>query len=297
MQTRFLSMRALADTSDFTIHLKGADMSKATRDHLFQIASIFSASNTKRPETDHRRIVLQSLYSGIGGHIFDTSTTPAGGSNEADQALPEDTSAPPPFDIPDGPSRKHKNLRKRKREREGDRESSDADYDPSPVHDISSTRASRARSGDMKDLLDHLLNMENRIQNTIESSEKRLRDDVKEMIESSEDRLRNHVKDVVEATASRLKDELDDMLDSRADELDGRIDGSMDDLRTECIGTIESEFRYLKYGIEEVTNGIDEAEEKTKGLLAALDEAGDGIERRVGRYLNGIRLQVTVEDE
>lgn len=149
----------------------------------------------------------------------------------------------------------------------------------------------------MKDLLDHLLNMENRIQNTIESSEKRLRDDVKEMIESSEDRLRNHVKDVVEATASRLKDELDDMLDSRADELDGRIDGSMDDLRTECIGTIESEFRYLKYGIEEVTNGIDEAEEKTKGLLAALDEAGDGIERRVGRYLNGIRLQVTVEDE
>lgn len=145
----------------------------------------------------------------------------------------------------------------------------------------------------MKSLLEHLFNMENRIKNTIESSEKRLRDEMKE----TEDRLRNHVKDVVEATESRLKNEMNDMLDSRADDIDRRIDGSMDELRTECIGTIESEFRYLKYGIEEVTKGIDEAEEKAKGVLAVLDEAGDGIERRVGRYLNSIRLQVTVEDE
>lgn len=163
-----------------------------------------------------------------------------------------------------------------------------------------------------KGLIEHLLDMENRLRNDMkvmtESSEKRLRDDVKnmiestehrvkDMIESAEDQLRNHVKDVVEATASRLKDEMNDMLDSRADDIDGRIDGSVDDLRTECIGTIESEFGYLKYGIEEVTNGLDEAEEKMKGVLSLLDEAGDGIERRVGRYLNSIRLQVTVEDE
>lgn len=98
MQARFLSMMALTDTSNFTIHFKDADMSKSTRDHLFQVASIFSASNTKRPETDHRRIDLQSLYGGIGGHVFDASTIVAGANNERDQALPEDTSAPPPFD-------------------------------------------------------------------------------------------------------------------------------------------------------------------------------------------------------
>lgn len=98
MHARFLSMRALANTNDFTIHFKDADTSKSTRDHLFQIASIFSASNTKRPATDHRRIDLQSLYGGIGGHVFDASTTLAGGNNDGDQALPKDTSAPPPID-------------------------------------------------------------------------------------------------------------------------------------------------------------------------------------------------------
>jgi hypothetical protein len=178
--------------------------------------------------------------------------------------------------------------------------------------DSSSMRAPHIRSGDLKVVVEYLLNMENRFQNMIESSgkrirddvrdmiessENRLRDDVKVMIESSEDRLRKHVKDVVEATESRLKDDMNDMLDSRADDIERGIDGAVDDLRTECIGTIESEFRYLKYGIEEVTKGIEEAEEKTKGVLSLLDEAGDGIERRVGRYLNGIRLQVTVEDE
>lgn len=309
MHARFLSMRALADTSDFTIHFKDADMSKLTRDHLFQITSIFSASNTKRPETDHRRIDLQSLYGGIGGHVFDTSTILAGANNKRDQALPEDTAAPPPIDYE--PSREHKPLRKRKRDRDRDRESSDTDYDHPPLHHSPSSR-----SGDLKRLIEHLFDMENRLRNdmkvmtessenrlrndmknAIESTENRLRDDMKDMIESSEDRLRNHVKDVVEATGSRLKDELNDMLDSRADEVDRRIDGSMDDLRTECIGTIESEFGYLKYGIEEVTKGMEEAEEKAKGVLVALDEAGDGIERRVGRYLNSIRLQVTVEDE
>lgn len=167
-----------------------------------------------------------------------------------------------------------------------------------------------------KGLIEHLLDMENRLRNDmkvmtessekrlrngmkdmIESSENRLRANVKNMIESTENRLRSHVKDVVEASESRLKEELNDMLDSRADDIDRRIDGSVDDLRTECIGTIESEFGYLKYGIEEVTNGLDEVEEKMKGVLSLLDEAGDGIERRVGRYLNSIRLQVTVEDE
>ncbi|PON28498.1 hypothetical protein TGAM01_v202345 [Trichoderma gamsii] len=276
MHARFLSMRALANTNDFTIHFKDADTSKSTRDHLFQIASIFSASNTKRPATDHRRIDLQSLYGGIGGHVFDASTTLAGGNNDGDQALPKDTSAPPPIDYE--PTRESKPLRKR--------------------------------------LIEHLLDMENRLRNDmkvmtessekrlrngmkdmIESSENRLRANVKNMIESTENRLRSHVKDVVEASESRLKEELNDMLDSRADDIDRRIDGSVDDLRTECIGTIESEFGYLKYGIEEVTNGLDEAEEKMKGVLSLLDEAGDGIERRVGRYLNSIRLQVTVEDE
>lgn len=204
--------------------------------------------------------------------------------------------------VSDEPYREHKPLRKRKRERERERDSSDPDYD-------------RPSSG-LNSLIEHLLDMENRLRNdmkvmteslekrlrhgmndAIESSENRLRDDVKRMIESSEDRLRNHVKDVVEAAESRLKDEINDMLDSRADDIDRRVDGSMDDLRTECIGTIESEFGYLKYGIEEVTKGIEEAEEKAKGVLVVLDEAGDGIERRVGRYLNSIRLQVTVEDE
>lgn len=168
------------------------------------------------------------------------------------------------------------------------------------------------RSSDLKGLVEHLVGMENRFKsmiessenrlkdntkNMVESAESRLRDDVKDMIESTEDRLRNHVKDVVEATENRLKDAMNDMLDSRADDVERGVDGAMDDLRTECIGTIESEFRYLKYGIEEVTKGMEEAEEKTKEVLGLLEEAGDGIERRVGRYLNGIRLQVTVEDE
>lgn len=201
----------------------------------------------------------------------------------------------------DEPSRDHKPLRKRKRERE--RESSDADYDRPPMFHA-------------KSLIEHLLDMENRLRNDmktmiestetrlkddmkhmVESAENRLRDDVKDMIQSSEDRLRNHVKDVVEATENHLKDEMNDMLDSRADEIDQRVDGAVDDLRTECIGTIESEFRYLKYGVEEVTKGMEEAEEKMRGVLETLDEAGDGVERRVGRFLNGIRLQVTVDEE
>lgn len=302
-------MKTLAETDEFTIHFKKSDMTGLMSDHLLRIASIFSAANANRPATDDRRTKLQTLYGGVGGHIFDTSTILAGANNKRDQALPEDTAAPPPIDYE--PSREHKPPRKRKRERERDRESSDADYDHPSLHHSTSSR-----SGDLKRLIEHLLDMENRLRsdmkvmtessenrlrndmkNAIESSENRLRDDMKDMIESSEDRLRNHVKDVVEATGSRLKDELNDMLDSRADAIDRRVDGSMDDLRTECIGTIESEFGYLKYGIEEVTKGIEEAEEKAKGLLVALDEAGDGIERRVGRYLNGIRLQVTVEDE
>lgn len=102
MHTRFLSFRALADTNDFTIHFKGVGMSKLLRSHLSQIASVFSASNTKRPETDHRRIDLQSLYNGVGGHVFDTSATLAGANDERDQALPEDTPAPPPIDCKHG---------------------------------------------------------------------------------------------------------------------------------------------------------------------------------------------------
>lgn len=98
VHARLLSMSALAETSDFTIHFKNADTTKLTRDHLLQIVSIFSAPNTKRPETDHRRIDLQSLYGGIGGHVFNASTTAARANNEEDQALPEDTSAPPPID-------------------------------------------------------------------------------------------------------------------------------------------------------------------------------------------------------
>ncbi|KAK1248899.1 hypothetical protein MKX08_007119 [Trichoderma sp. CBMAI-0020] len=294
VHARLLSMRALANASDFTIHLKNADTSKFTRHHLQQIASIFSVANTSRPGTDDRRTNLQTLYIGVGGHVFDTSMP------LVDNASSKDTSAPPSIDYE--PYRERKPPRKRKRERERERDSSDYDYDHS--------------SRSLKGLVEHLLDMENRLRNdmrvmteslgnrirndmkdAIEASENRLRDDMKDMIESSEDRSRNHVEDVVEATGSRLKDELNDMLDSRADEVDCRIDGSMDDLRTECIGTIESEFRYLKYGIEEVTKGMEEAEEKAKGVLAVLDEVGDGIERRVGRYLNGIRLQVTVEDE
>ncbi|EHK44459.1 hypothetical protein TRIATDRAFT_94626, partial [Trichoderma atroviride IMI 206040] len=296
---RLQSMKALAEIDTFTVHLKASGMTGLTHYHLRQIASTFSSPQTRRLETDDSRVDLQSLYSGIGGHVFNTGTIFAGGNNKRDQGLPEDTSPPPPIEYE--PCREHKPHRKRKRERERERESSDPNYD--------------RPSSDLKGLIGHLLDMENRLRNdmkvmtessetrlrndmknAIESSRNRLRDDMKDMIESSEDRLRNHVKDVVEATGSRLKDDLNDMLDSRADEIDRRIDGSMDDLKTECIGTIESEFGYLKYGIEEVTKGIEEAEEKAKGVLVALDEAGDGIERRVGKYLNSIRLQVTVED-
>lgn len=147
--------------------------------------------------------------------------------------------------------------------------------------------------------------LKNDIKNMVESAESRLRDDVKYMIESTEDRLRSHVKDDVEATENRLKDEMNDILNHvkeledtlAADNIESGVGSAVEDLKTECIGTIESEFRYLKYGIEEVTKGMEEAEEKTKEVLGLLDEAGDGIERRVGRYLNSIRLHVTVDDD
>lgn len=96
VHARLLSMKALANASDFTIHFKNADMSKFTRHHLQQIASIFSAANTGRLETDDRRTNLQTLYVGIGGHVFDTSTT------LADDASSEDTSPPPPIDCKHG---------------------------------------------------------------------------------------------------------------------------------------------------------------------------------------------------
>lgn len=96
VHARLLSMRALANASDFTMHLKNVDMSKFTRHHLQQITSIFSAANTTRLGTDGRRTNLQTLYIGIGGHVFDTSMT------LADNASPKDTSAPPPFDCKHG---------------------------------------------------------------------------------------------------------------------------------------------------------------------------------------------------
>ncbi|UKZ86643.1 uncharacterized protein TrAFT101_002467 [Trichoderma asperellum] len=101
------------------------------------------------------------------------------------------------------------------------------------------------------------------------------------------DDILNHMKGLEDTLAA----------DSRADDIERGVDMAVDDLRTECIGTIESEFRYLRYGIEEVTKGMEEAEEKANEVLNLVDEAGDGIERRVGRYLNSIRLQVTVDDE
>lgn len=96
VHARLLSMKALANARDFSIHLKDADMSKFTRHHLQQIASIFSAANTSRLDTDDRRTNLQTLYVGIGGHVFDTSTT------LEDDASPEDTSPPPPIDCKHG---------------------------------------------------------------------------------------------------------------------------------------------------------------------------------------------------
>lgn len=96
--TRLHSMKMLAEMDEFTLHFKNSDMTGLTSDHLLQIASIFSATNSNRPETDDRRTKLQTLYGGIGGHVFDASTILAGANNERDQALPEDTSAPPPID-------------------------------------------------------------------------------------------------------------------------------------------------------------------------------------------------------
>lgn len=91
-------MKTLSEIDEFTMHFKSSDMTRLAPHHLLQIASIFSATNANRPATDDRRTKLQTLYSGIGGHVFDASTIPAGANNERDQALPEDTSAPPPFD-------------------------------------------------------------------------------------------------------------------------------------------------------------------------------------------------------
>ncbi|KAL6890408.1 hypothetical protein GGI43DRAFT_387611 [Trichoderma evansii] len=316
--TRLHLMKTLSEMDGFTMHFKHSDMTGLTCDHLLQIASIFSAANPDRPETDDRRTNLQTLYGGIGGHVFSAGITLAEANDEGDKVLPEDISAPPPFDHES--DSEHKSYRKRKRERKG----SDADYERAAMHHSPSTRESHIRSTDQKGLVECLLDMENRFKSMIESSENRLREDVKNMIESTEDRLRNHAKDVVESTEdrlrnhvndvveaseNRLKSEMNDVLnhvkgledtlaaDSRADDIEREVERAVDDLRTECIGTIESEFRYLKYGIEEVTKGMEEAEEKTKGVLGLLDEAGDGIERRVGRYLNGIRLQVTVDDK
>ncbi|KAL7920761.1 hypothetical protein ACQKWADRAFT_314482 [Trichoderma austrokoningii] len=327
---RLHSLKTLAEMGIFTMHFKESDMTAMKHDLLLQTASIFSSANYKRLETDDRRVDLQSLYNGIGGHVFDTSTTPAGAKNEGDQAFPEDTSAPPPIDYE--PSREHKS-RKRKRERERDRDSSDVDYDrPPTLHS--------------KSLIDHLLDMENRLRNDmkamvestetrlkddmkhviesaesrlrddvkdmvgsaesrlrddmkdiVESAESRLRDDMKDMIESSEDHLKSHVKDVAAATENQLKEEMNDILDSRADEIDDQVYGAVDNLRTDCMETIDSEFRYLKYGIEEVTTGMEDAREIVKELLEMLNEAGDDLERRVGRYLNGIRLQVVPAEE
>ncbi|PTB43903.1 hypothetical protein M441DRAFT_77061 [Trichoderma asperellum CBS 433.97] len=252
-------------------------MIKLTRHHLQQIASVFSATNINRPETDDRRTDLRTLYNGIRSHVFDA------GATLVDKALLEDTSAPPPID-----------------------------YEPGREHKPQS---------DLTGLVQYLLDMENCLRNDmkdmVESTETRLKNDLKQVIESTQDCLRDDVKNMiessenhtVESTENRLKDQMDDILnhmkgledtlaaDSRADDIERGVDMAVDDLRTECIGTIESEFRYLRYGIEEVTKGMEEAEEKANEVLNLVDEAGDGIERRVGRYLNSIRLQVTVDDE
>jgi hypothetical protein len=92
VHARLLSMRALADTSEFAIRFKNADMKKITRHHLHQIASIFSATNTNRPNTDDRRTNLQTLYIGVGGLVLDKDTV------LVDNISPENTSAPPPID-------------------------------------------------------------------------------------------------------------------------------------------------------------------------------------------------------
>ncbi|UKZ86642.1 uncharacterized protein TrAFT101_002466 [Trichoderma asperellum] len=75
-------------------------MIKLTRHHLQQIASVFSATNINRPETDDRRTDLRTLYNGIRSHVFDA------GATLVDKALLEDTSAPPPIDYE--PGREHK---------------------------------------------------------------------------------------------------------------------------------------------------------------------------------------------
>lgn len=86
-------LKMLATTDMFTMHFKDSDTNL-----LPQIGSIFSYANFKHIETDNRRVDLQSLYSGIGGHVFDASTIPVGANIERDQALSEDTSGPPPLD-------------------------------------------------------------------------------------------------------------------------------------------------------------------------------------------------------
>lgn len=96
--TRLRLMQALAEMDLFTIRFENPNMTGLMHNHLQQIASIFSATNANRPATDDRRTNLQTLYIGIGGHVFNASSTLAEDNNEGDKALPEDTSATPPFD-------------------------------------------------------------------------------------------------------------------------------------------------------------------------------------------------------
>ncbi|RFU81804.1 hypothetical protein TARUN_395 [Trichoderma arundinaceum] len=329
------SMKSLAKTDDFTIHLNVSNISDLTWKHLQHIALIFSATSINRPSIDDRRANLQTLYGGTGGNIFDVCIV----CNEE-----EDGQLPPyeistPCQIPYEREREHEPKRTYKRKREHENSDTESERSPATHNDNHRTKGSHIPSDDLKDVKeapisrveDHLKNdmiklfldgMENRLKNDLQSflggMENRLRSDFKNIVECTENRLRNDFKDVVDCTENRLKNEFKNILDERVEELENtlidelraarsrshsrttdierEVDRAVDNIRTECIGTIDAEFKYIKYGMEEVTKGLEQAEEKTKDIIGLLDEAGGSVEKRIGRYLNGIRLQVMVDE-
>ncbi|KAL7784366.1 hypothetical protein V8C37DRAFT_359064 [Trichoderma ceciliae] len=289
------AMKALSKADDFTIRLNMSNKTKSTHEHLQQIALIFSLTNTNRPGKDERRANLRTLYGGIGGEVFDMNMAVANTCDKEGQLPTYDKS----------PHRRITQKRAHKRKRGC--ESSDTDIECSPTtRDNPFTKDFQTRSDDQQDLTKIIDHMENRLRNhfnnTVDGMENRLRNYFDNTMDSMENRLRNDLNNIVDDGIKRLENAFVDELTathcrsrSGTEDIDRQVYTAVDNLRSECIDTITTGFKDIKYEVEEVTKCMEQVEEQTKDVMGLWGEAGGEMEKLIGRCLEGIRFQVTVD--
>ncbi|KAL7946791.1 hypothetical protein V8C42DRAFT_352305 [Trichoderma barbatum] len=217
---------ALADVTDFAIHLNSSNITTPKRTRLDLIARIFAPNSAcDRPLTNKRCANLESLYGGRGGEVANLSKDAGRAPIQAD--------LPPSYDEPP-----HGHVSNKRR-----RIDSDVTYDKSPaIHDDLFKHIRNHLNSIESRICTHLDGMEGRMTTRLDSIENRLKeleDKVSEALDVDRDiYIQEEISDQLDDCITGVKAESEELfkaIDDRADKTIERLEQEVNE-RIEQLG-------------------------------------------------------------